>query len=119
MIIRIDNKELAKIIKSSGYHNQKAKKLKEFCRFYLDKDITRDKLLSVWGIGDETADSIMLYAYKKPFFVIDSYTRRFFSRLGFNFKTYDEWQSFFHDNLPRDYKLFNEFHALIVAEGKS
>lgn len=124
-ILNISKKELAETIKSCGYFNQKARKLQELCRFYLDKkfgnlnDITRDDLLNVWGIGKETADSILLYAFNKPYFVVDNYTMKLFSKLlNINFKDYDSWQEFFHYNLPLNYKLFNEFHALIVAEGK-
>jgi len=120
-ILKIKRIQLAKIIRSSGYFNQKAKKLKEFCKFHLKNKIpTREQLLSIWGIGKETADSILLYVYKQPVFVIDSYTKRLMNKLlKINFKTYNEWQNFFHKNLPKDYKLFNEFHALIVAESKN
>ncbi len=121
-ILKTKKAQLANIIRSSGYFNQKAKKLKEFCKFYINnkKIQTREQLLSIWGIGKETADSILLYAHKQPIFVIDSYTKRLMNKLlKINFKTYDEWQNFFHKNLPKDYKLFNEFHALIVAESKN
>ncbi|MBI2208053.1 endonuclease III domain-containing protein [Candidatus Woesearchaeota archaeon] len=133
-VIKIKNNELAKIIKSSGYHNQKAKKLKNFCNFLktnynseinllLNKDITglRNELLSVNGIGPETADSIILYAAKKPIFAIDAYTKRIYSR-AFGIKKelkYDELQRIFMENLPNDEKLFNECHALLVELGKS
>lgn len=107
------------IIKSSGYHNQKAKKLKEFTKFYSkNNELTRDKLLGIYGIGKETADSILLYACKKPYFVIDAYTKRIMNRLGFKEETYNEFQSLFMKNLDNDHKLFNEFHALIVRHGK-
>jgi len=115
----INIKKLALIIKSSGYHNEKAKKLKEFTKFYSkNNELTRDKLLGIYGIGKETADSILLYACKKPYFVIDAYTKRIMNRLGFKEKTYDEFQSLFMKNLDNDHKLFNEFHALIVKHGK-
>ena len=68
-IKNISQEELAELIKSSGYHNQKARKLKEFTEF--NKEITRENLLTIWGIGQETADSILLYAYNQPIFVID------------------------------------------------
>lgn len=117
----IDLKKLAKLIRSSGYNNQKAKKIKEFIKF-LDSgyEINRENLLSVWGIGKETADSILLYAYKKPYFVIDAYTKRIFSRLGFCDEDmgYDKLQRFFHDNLVNSTKIFNEYHALIVEHAK-
>lgn len=119
-IISCEQEKLAEVIKSSGWYNQKARKLKEFAEFFISLDgkvPTREELLSVWGIGKETADSILLYAYKKPYFVVDEYTKRFFSHLKLG--SYEEWQDFFHKNLPEDYKIFNEFHALIVAEAKT
>ena len=131
-ILKIENEKLAKIIKSSGYHNQKAKKLKNFCDFLLKSDngsleklfdnnikVLRNKLLSVNGIGPETADSIILYAAKKPIFVVDAYTKRIFNRVGYKEKTYEEFQKLFMDNLPNSERLFNEYHALIVELGKS
>lgn len=117
----IDIRKLALLIKSSGYNNQKAKKIKEFIKFLDSRiQINRENLLSVWGIGKETADSILLYAYNKPYFVIDSYTKRVFSRLGFCKEDigYDELQQLFHDNLDHNFKLFNEYHALIVEHAK-
>ena len=125
-ILNIPTNELAVLIKSSGYYNQKALKLKKFAEFYsknnlqiIKSEILREKLLDLWGIGKETADSILLYAYKKPYFVIDNYTKKLFSnKFKLDFNDYDSWQRFFQDNLSRNYRLFNEFHALIVAEGK-
>ena len=119
-IRKIDAKKLAMIIKSSGYHNQKAKKLKEFIKF-LDskKQINRENLLNVWGIGKETADSILLYSYNQPIFVIDAYTKRIFNRLGFKEQSYDELQNLFMNNLKKDADLFKEYHALIVMHGKT
>lgn len=117
----LDIKRLAELVKSSGYNNQKARKIKEFIKF-LDsgKEINRENLLSVWGIGKETADSILLYAYKKPYFVIDAYTKRVFSRLGFCDESisYDNLQKLFHDGLGRNFRLFNEYHALLVEHAK-
>ena len=131
-ILMINNEKLAEIIKSSGYHNQKAKKLKNFCGFltksyggsiknFFENDIPklRDELLSVNGIGPETADSIMLYAAKKPIFVVDAYTKRVFNRIGFKESSYDELQDLFHKSLPNNERLFNEYHALIVELGKN
>ena len=131
-IIRLPTKKLAKIIKSSGYHNQKTKKLKNFCEFLINnyegnlklffnnaaKNL-RNELLSINGIGPETADSIILYAAKKPIFVIDAYTKRIFGRLGYKEEAYDEFQQLFMDNLPKSERLFNEFHALIIELGKN
>ncbi|MDP3764918.1 MAG: endonuclease III domain-containing protein [Nanoarchaeota archaeon] len=130
-IIKIENAELAEIIKSSGYHNQKAKKLKNFCEF-LFKNYNgslkklfqnnikklREELLSINGIGPETADSIILYAAKKPVFVVDAYTKRIMNRIGYKEKTYEELQKLFMQNLPNSEKLFNECHALLVELGK-
>jgi len=133
-IIIINNKKLAGIIRSSGYHNQKAKKLNNFCLFLMNNynnhieklfrntiDKLRNELLSVNGIGPETADSILLYAAKKPIFVIDAYTKRIYSRV-FNIKKelrYDELQQIFMKKLDKDEKLFNEYHALLVELGKN
>ncbi len=130
---KIKNNELSKLIKPSGYYNQKTIKIKNFTDYVIKnyngnlrklsaKNIKniRNELLNINGIGKETADSIILYAFNKPVFVIDAYTRRIFERLfNLNFKTYDEWQNYFHKNLPRDAKLFNEYHALIVEHGKN
>lgn len=131
-IAGISNERLAKIIKSSGFHNQKAKKLKNFCNFLIenyggslqnffqnDMGRLRNQLLSINGIGPETADSIILYAAKKPSFVIDSYTKRIMSRLGFEKEAYDELQALFMKSLPNSEKLFNECHALLVELGKN
>ncbi|MBU0502701.1 MAG: endonuclease, partial [Candidatus Margulisbacteria bacterium] len=82
-------------------------------------DVLREKLLGVHGIGPETADSILLYALDKPTFVVDAYTRRIGQRLGlFNFDDYNKVKEFFENNLPRKVKLYNEYHALLVALGK-
>ena len=80
----------------------------------------RNLLLSVKGIGPETADSIILYAFNKPIFVIDTYTKRIFSRFGLckHDVSYDELQKVFMDNLDVDKKLFNEYHSLIVEHAK-
>ena len=131
-IMKTENKRLAEIIKSSGYYNQKAKKIKNFCRFLLEKrngslkklfkkniSKLREELLSVNGIGHETADSIILYSAKKPIFVIDAYTKRIAGRIGFKEKTYDELQKLFMQGIPGSESLFNEFHALLVELGKT
>jgi len=131
-ILKINNKKLAKIIKSSGYHNQKAKKLKNFCK-HINKDHDnnlkkffgnnieklRNELLSINGIGPETADSIILYAAKKPIFVVDAYAKRIINRVGFKEETYDELQTLFMSNLKKNEKLYNEYHALLVELGKN
>ena len=129
----IKTKKLASLIKSSGYFNVKAERLKSFINYFANhhkgnfknlfkgklKDI-RHSLLSVNGIGPETADSMLLYAGDIPVFVVDTYTKRIFSRLKLTDKnaTYDELQSFFMKNLPCKTTLYNEYHALIVMLGK-
>lgn len=131
-IIETEREKIASLIKSTGYYNEKARKLKLFSVFFLTefeklrhlKTLeARKKLLCIYGIGKETADSILLYALKKPIFVIDAYTKRLFSRLfnpnNLDLKDYDSWQEFFHENLPRNEKLFNEYHALIVRHSKT
>jgi endonuclease-3 related protein len=85
-----------------------------------DACILRRQLLSVHGIGPETADSILLYALGKPIFVIDAYTKRILSRhdiIGNN-ESYSDFQKLFHVSLGRDVRLYNEYHALLVATGK-
>ena len=81
----------------------------------------REELLSIHGIGPETADSIMLYAAGQPVFVVDGYTRRLCSRLGWAPEpiSYDDLQALFEDNLPRETELFQEYHALIVQHAKT
>ncbi len=131
---KINTKKLAEIIRPAGYYNQKAKSLKNFSHFLLknyngrlgklfnNKVIDlRNELLSVKGIGPETADSIILYAAQKPIFVIDAYTKRIYSRI-FNVKkdlNYEELQNIFERNLKKDTRLFNEYHALLVELGKN
>ncbi|MFP4641975.1 MAG: endonuclease III domain-containing protein [Chloroflexota bacterium] len=125
--------ELADLIRPSGYFNVKARKLKAFVErlgdryadslesmFALNMLDLRTELLSIYGIGQETADSIILYAARKPVFVIDAYTHRIMERLGFhpNKGNYSSLQSLFMENLPHDEKLFNEYHALFVRHGK-
>lgn len=120
----IDNLQLVKgCIKPSGYYNIKAKYLENFSRFYLSlkgRTSLRDELLSVKGIGKETADSILLYAYKVPVFVVDAYTKRLVNNLGLiDSADYEKIRSFFEAELPKDYKLFQEFHSLIVEHAKN
>ncbi|RME79266.1 MAG: endonuclease III domain-containing protein [Methanobacteriota archaeon] len=122
-ILNASNEEIENAIRATGYYRQKARKLKEFTTFLQNNrgELTRDSLLGVWGIGEETADSIMLYAYKKAEFVVDSYTRRIMGeREGmFNSKmSYSSIKKLIEENLDKDYRLFQEYHALIVAEGK-
>ncbi|MBU4493240.1 MAG: endonuclease III domain-containing protein [Nanoarchaeota archaeon] len=115
--------KLKKAIKPAGYFNQKAKKLKIFAEFYINlkgKTPTRDELLGLWGIGHETADSILLYAFKVPEFVVDAYTRRVFANLGFigQKAKYNEIKKLFESNLPKNLRIYQEYHALIVEHAK-
>ncbi len=130
---RLPLAELAKLIYPCGYYNAKALKLKSFAHwlgehyndnlgklFTHDIDYLRQQLLSVHGIGQETADSIILYAANKPIFVIDAYTRRIINRIGLApvANSYSAYQTLFIDNLPTDTRLFNEYHALLVRLAK-
>lgn len=124
---------LAETIKSSGFFNIKAKRVKNFIGFLFEHyqgniekmfsenaESLREKLLKINGIGPETADSILLYAGEKPFFVVDAYTKRILSRHNLISKvaSYDEIQDLFMKNLKKDVNMFNEYHALLVYIGK-
>lgn len=132
-ILRVPQDRLAGLIRSSGYFNQKAKRLKTFVRYFHERyggsvrrmkqaplNRLRQELLSLWGIGPETADSILLYALNKSTFVVDAYTHRILARHGLVpwDASYDEIQTFFEKNLPLRVALFNEYHALLVVLGK-
>lgn len=123
--------KLAAIIKPSGFYKQKARYLFGIAEFFvkiggikkvqkIELNELRSRLLSLRGIGPETADSILLYALEKPVFVIDEYTRRLAKkeRLARNL-SYHHLQKLFESNLPKNYKLFQDFHALIVIDGKT
>jgi endonuclease III related protein len=131
---KVPQAKLARLIRSSGYFRQKARKLKEFVKFLriehrgslavMFRSPTaklREQLLSVHGIGPETADSILLYAGDHPVFVVDAYARRILRRHGLacGKESYEEIRGLFEKSLPNDPKLFNEFHALIVHAGKN
>jgi endonuclease-3 related protein len=122
---------LAAYVRSSGYFRQKAKKLKIFARHALARGMSlrtwlsgpmtalRSELLALWGVGPETADSILLYAGGRPAFVVDAYTVRIGRRLGwFRRQDYDHVQRFFTDRLPPSPAVFAEFHALLVELAK-
>ncbi len=124
--------ELAQLVHPSGYYNAKALKIKSFVHwleqhyndsldklFALDIPLLRQELLSIHGIGEETADSIILYAARKPIFVVDAYTCRIVQRLGLAPVTgYSVIQRLFMKHLPHNEQLFNEYHALFVRHGK-
>jgi len=129
----ISKRSLARLIRPAGYYNVKALRIKNFIDYLADHhDLSLDKLsrrktaalrselLSVSGIGPETCDSILLYAFKRPSFVVDAYTKRIFSRhdLFGEDAGYDEMKGIFTQNIPVDRKMYNEYHALIVRLGK-
>lgn len=133
-IYEAEEEDLARFIKPALYHRQKAKKLKALAKYIKDRyrgnlDLMlkeelykiRRELLDLWGIGPETADSILLYAAEKPIFVVDAYTIRIFSRLGIVEEkiSYEEMQYLIQKALLPDVKLYNEYHALLVALGSN
>lgn len=133
-ILQLAPEELAELIRPAGYFRVKAGRVLNFLQFLRDevdldlqalahKDLheLRPKLLAVQGIGQETADSILLYALQKPVFVVDAYTQRICNRHSLlpEEVSYQELQAYFMDVLPRDVHLFNEFHALLVRTGKN
>ena len=130
-IVATRKDHLANWLRPSGYFNVKTERLKNFCRWYLEKGgfralsrmdtaPLRVALLSVNGVGPETADDMLLYAFERPVFVIDAYTRRLFVRLGlFNGnESYDTMRVDIESILGPETVLFNEYHALIVRHAK-
>jgi len=122
---------LAECLRPVGYFNVKTRRLKAFCGAYLEAGgldslgaletgVLRRSLLAVHGVGPETADDILLYAFERPVFVVDAYTRRLFERLGMlkGGEGYEAIRSGFEVALGLDAPLFNEYHALIVRHGK-
>jgi len=129
-LYEVEDAVLARHIRSSGYYNLKTARLKNIVKVIHEEYMSsiehlrnngtsdlREKLLDINGIGEETADSILLYALDKPVFVIDAYTKRFLANHGLygGPYRYGDMQTFFMGNLPSDIYLFNEYHALIVA----
>lgn len=132
-LLRLPPARLAPRLRPSGYFRQKTRTVRRFLSHLQQRyqgslnrllgrptDALRTELLTLAGIGEETADSILLYAARRPVFVIDAYTRRVLARHGLASATasYSELQNLFHRNLPRNPKLFSEYHALLVAVGK-
>ncbi|MGC8677780.1 MAG: endonuclease III domain-containing protein [Hydrogenobaculum sp.] len=116
-IKHVDIELLKELIRPSGFFQRKAKILKEVSN--LEESPTREILLNIKGIGKETADSILLYAYNKPYFVIDMYTKRLLDRLfDITFKEYDHYASFITSQIPQDIDIYKEYHALIVEHAK-
>lgn len=132
-LLKLKRRRLEQLIRPSGFFRQKAERLQDFLRFVGKKyqgnltalfqqetPVLRQELLAQKGIGPETADSILLYAAGKPVFVVDAYTKRIGRRWRiFETEDYSAIQNFFQDHLPRRTKLYNEWHALIVALGKN
>ncbi len=130
-LLSCDDATLASLIRPSGCYNQKAKRLKTLAAWYMgyggdihrvraaNGEQLRAELLALNGIGHETAYSMLLYAFDKPYFVVDAYTRRLFSRLGYTLPTqYDALRLLIEQAIPQDIALYNEFHALIVTHAK-
>jgi endonuclease-3 related protein len=129
----IEQPQLAELIRPAGYYNIKAKRLKAFLKWLFEQnngklseiesmktEILRQELLQINGIGRETADSILLYAFNRPVFVVDAYTYRIAARhqLIEPQCDYEQLRSLFEDNLEDNAEMFNEFHALLVRTGK-
>jgi endonuclease-3 related protein len=132
-LYKVRMRKLARLIRPCGYYNIKAARLKNFIDFLFSRfggslsrmfrlgtDELRSQLLSIKGIGWETADSILLYADNRPIFVVDAYTRRIFACRGLlnGRPSYEDIQTYVMKDLPRLSQLYNEFHALIVRLGK-
>jgi len=130
-ILELPTDELAECLRPVGYFNVKSRRLQAFCRFYLeaggwdglcalDTAQLRRLLLRIQGVGPETADDMLLYAFERPVFVVDAYTRRIFERLGSlrEDEGYEAIRHGFETALGPDTPLFNEYHALIVRHGK-
>lgn len=132
-LLEVDDVLLAECIRPAGYFNVKTRRLKALAAWFvdaggfawLDQQTTpalREALLSVHGVGPETADDILLYAFERPVFVIDAYTRRIFARLVAATEPgndYEGWRAFFEAHLQADTALFNEYHALLVVHAKA
>lgn len=124
--------DLAALVRPAGFHNTKARKLHAFMEFLasygddLERALSgprmakRGELLAVHGVGEETADAILVYAGRMPSFVIDAYTRRVLARLGLatGEERYGALQGLFEESLPRDAQLYNEYHALLDTHAK-
>jgi endonuclease-3 related protein len=129
----IKQEKLAELIRPAGYYNIKAKRLKVFLKWMFERhngklseieaihtENLREELLQINGIGPETADSILLYAFERPVFVVDAYTYRITTRhqLIEPQCDYEQLRGLFENNLEEDAKFFNEYHALLVRTGK-
>jgi endonuclease-3 related protein len=131
-ILALAEADLADALRPAGYFNVKARRLRAFCQGFLEhggmdglaaletRELRR-RLLGINGIGPETADDMLLYAFDRPVFVVDAYTRRIFTRLGLlaGDEGYEAIRAAFESALGPDVPVYNEYHALIVRHGKS
>ena len=132
-LFSVSSQVLEELIRPAGFYRVKAARLRSLVEYILDRYggevelmarepgwLLRKELLSIHGIGEETADSILLYALDKPFFVVDTYTRRILTRQGVikGREPYSEIQRLFMESLPADVELYKEYHALLVELGK-
>ncbi|TKX30336.1 nuclease [Campylobacter sp. MIT 12-5580] len=141
-IAELENEELARLIKPSGFYNTKAKRLKNLCEKLINEyeslenfktKASREWLLNIKGLGFESVDSVLNYLCKQEFLVVDSYTKRLALALGFEFESYEELREFFQSGIESEqaklckalkkdyelYELYQIFHALIIAFGKA
>ncbi len=122
-LLLLDDEILKGAVRPAGFLNQKSVYLRNISQFFLslkDKTPTRKDILKVKGVGNETADSILLYAYRKPEFVVDAYTKRIFSHLRLVDEkiSYMDLKKLFENNLPENVPIYQEYHALIVEHAK-
>ncbi|MFD1415540.1 endonuclease III domain-containing protein [Oceanobacillus jeddahense] len=130
-LIQMEEAVLAEKIRPSGFYRMKAKKIKAWLHWFqkysfhikevqkVDQAVLRKELLAIHGIGEETADAMMLYAFDKPGFIADNYAMRLFDRIGYCLpKTYHAFKTEVEKTFPHDLEMHQEFHALIVEHGK-
>ena len=119
-IRRARGETIKRLIRPAGFYQQKAQRLKSVAEFLSRGPVKREELLKVKGVGEETADTILLYAYNKPTFIIDAYTRRFVNYFHLTkHKDYQSLKTYFETRLPKNVKLYQNYHALIVQWGKN
>lgn len=132
MLFDMPTEQLQQLIRPSGFFRMKEERLKAFLRWFKEYDFDftgleklstprfRQELLSIKGIGPETADSILLYGFNRQVFVIDAYTQRIMKRLGYSFPmSYEEARTWFESRLTEDTSLYQDYHAQFVVHAKS
>lgn len=130
-IVKLSSSALSERLRPSGYYNVKARRLKNYCVWYTDNggfeslcqqstEALRKALLAINGVGEETADDILLYAFNRPVFVVDAYTRRIFQRMGFisGHESYAQLNAMVESVFTGNTQVFNELHALLVQHAK-